>query len=308
MIKKSLKVIKIYQTKPLENNITKPYDSILKIATYSFVNALVRGTDLADDDYEVIASDIFRPGSDVKSMDILLKGKKGYVNIEFHKQPLSKSHLTRDFKYVMDAYFFYEEIIDQRIIVVDNDRKSVDRLHVMPNWDYVAKYHILPDIDGATVLNTIKNKVENNSELEEDEKYVFSILPLTNHDYDNEDQLIKELCELTPELNISEKDKGRIWLCQLILVDLIVDDEDLAEELMETITMSYSRLERREKRFKDAVKKAEQERDQAIEKAELEKKEINDILEEAKSNRDDEGRVTLNKDTFDKLLSITTKL
>ena len=89
---------------------------------------------------------------------------------------------------------------------------------------------------------------------------------------------------------------------------MIVDDEDLAEELMETITMSYSRLERREKRFKDAVKKAEQERDQAIEKAELEKKEINDILEEAKSNRDDEGRVTLNKDTFDKLLSITTKL
>ncbi|SDA37030.1 hypothetical protein [Methanobrevibacter millerae] len=306
--------------------MTKPYDSILKIATYSFVNALVRGTDLADDDYEVIASDIFRPGSDVKSMDILLKGKKGYVNIEFHKQPLSKSHLTRDFKYVMDAYFFYEEIIDQRIIVVDNDRKSVDRLHVMPNWDYVAKYHILPDIDGATVLNTIKNKVENNLELDEDEKYVFSILPLTNHGYDNEDQLIKELCQLTPRLNICEKDRGKIWLCQLILVDLIVDDEDLADDLMETITMSYSRLERREKRLikeavekaeqerdeaKDAVKKTEQERDEAkdaVKKAELEKKEMNDILEEAKSKMDGEGRVTLNKDTFEKLLSITAKI
>lgn len=288
--------------------MTKPYDSILKIATYSFVDALVRGTDLEDDDYEVIASDIFRPGQDVKSMDILLKGKKGYVNIEFHKQPLSKVHLTRDFRYVMDAYFFYKETIDQRIIVVDDDRKSIDRLHVMPDWDYVAKYHVLPGIDGATVLNTIKNKVENNLELEEDEKYVFSILPLTNHGYEDEDKLIKELCQLTPKLNISENDRSRIWLCQLVLVDLIVDDEDLAEELTEMITMSYSRLERREKRLiKDAVKKAEQERDEAIEKAEQEKKEMNDILEEAKSNMDDEGHVTLNKDTFDKLLSITAK-
>ena len=302
----------MYQIKPLDDNkVTKPYDSLLKIAAYSFVKALAKGTDLENEDYEIVACDIFRPRSDVKSMDILLKTEKGYVNIEFHKQPLSKADLTRDFRYAIDAYFFYGEMIDQRIILVDNDRKSVDRLHIMPDWDYVAKYYPLPDIDGATVLNTIKSKVKSKSELSEDEKYVFSILPLTNHGYDDEDQLLDDLCDLTPLLNIPELDKGRIWMCQLILVDLIVDDEDLSEKLIGKITMSYSKLEERDKRFKNAVKKAENERDElkvAVEKADKKMASMKDILEEVADNIDENGHATLNKSTIQKILAITTKI
>ena len=69
--------------------------------------------------------------------------------------------------------------------------------------------------------------------------------------------------------------------------------------------------------MKVAAEKAEQERDEAkkeigemkvaAEKAEEKIASMNVILEKAKSNADDKGCVTLNKDTFDKILAITTK-
>ena len=65
-------MIKI-RIKPLENHVKNRYDSIFKIATQSFVNALIPLTDLPEDDYIIISSQIFKPGHDAKSMDILLK-------------------------------------------------------------------------------------------------------------------------------------------------------------------------------------------------------------------------------------------
>ena len=91
-------------------------------------------------------------------MDILLKGKEGCVNVEFHKQALSKSHLDRDFEYVVQCYLFYDRIIDQKIIVMDKDRKSIEKIQIMPDLEYKAKYYFIPDIDGATILNNIKTK------------------------------------------------------------------------------------------------------------------------------------------------------
>ena len=44
--------------------------------------------------------------------------------------------------------------------------------------------------------------METNQEPSEYEQYVFSILPLTNHQYNDEEQLMRELCSITPKLNI----------------------------------------------------------------------------------------------------------
>lgn len=164
--------------KPLDNSIKNQYDSLFKIATHSFTNALIQITELPDDEYEVVSCEIFSPGKDVKSMDILLKGQQGFVNIEFHKQPLSKAHLSRDFEYVIQYFFFYGEPIDQKIIVIDNDRKSVDRLQIMPNLVYNGKLFYVPDFDGKKVLKNIKYKIKNEKTPTEDELYIFSILHL----------------------------------------------------------------------------------------------------------------------------------
>ncbi len=70
---------------PLSNSVKNQYDTIFKVASHSFTNALIQITDLPCDEYELVSSEIFSPGKDVKLMDILLKGPNGYINIEFHK-------------------------------------------------------------------------------------------------------------------------------------------------------------------------------------------------------------------------------
>ena len=307
--------------KPLDNSIKNQYDSLFKIATHSFTNALIQITELPDDEYEVVSCEIFSPGKDVKSMDILLKGQQGFVNIEFHKQPLSKAHLSRDFEYVIQYFFFYGEPIDQKIVVIDNDRKSVDRLQIMPDLEYNGKLFYVPDFDGKKVLNNIKDKVKNEKTPTEEELYIFSILPLTNHGYGDEEELMKELCELTPKLKISEKNMEYISLCHMVLVELFVDDEFLKEKLIKVITMTSSYIERRENELKHRIKVAEQEvraAEQEVRAAEQEvraaEQDANAAIEEASIAKEllkeiaEDDDVKLNDALMKKILSVTSKM
>ena len=208
----------------------------------------------------------------MKSICLALKGKNGYINIEFHKQPLSKAHLDRDFEYVVGCYFHYGETMDQRIVILDDSRKSVEKLQILSNLVYEAPCYYASHIDGATVLNIIKNKTEHNEKLTDYEQYVFSILPLTDHGHDNVEKLIEELCKLTKKLNISEKNKEAIALCQMILVDIFVNDDALKEELIGVITMTSSYIEERENKLKRLVEQEAKKAEQEAKKAELEAK------------------------------------
>ena len=226
------------------------------------------------------------PGHDMKIMDILLKGKNGYVNIEFHKQPLTKAHLDRDFEYVVGCYFHYGETMDQRIIILDDSRKSVEKLQILSNLVYEAPFYYASQIDGATVLNIIKNKTEYNEKLTDYEQYVFSILPLTNHGHDNVEKLVEELCKLTKKLNISEKNKEAIALCQMILVDIFVNDDALKEELIGVITMTSSYIEERENKLKRLVEQEAKKAEQEAKKAELEAKKAEQEAKKAEYERE----------------------
>ncbi|MBR5953927.1 MAG: hypothetical protein IK021_00630 [Methanobrevibacter sp.] len=288
--------------RPINNSQKNKYDSLLKIATHAFTNALIPIIDLPEDEYEVVSCEIFSPGKDVKSMDILLRGKNGYVNVEFHKQPLARSHLDRDFEYVVDCYMFYGETIEQKIVVVDNNRKSIEKIHITPNFPYYGNYFYVPDIDGHEVLNNIKNKLETNQEPSEYEQYVFSILPLTNHQYSDEEQLMRELCSITPKLNISEKNKESINLCHLILVEVCVRDELIKEELYGVISMTTTYIEKRENGLKHRAEAAERKVVDVTERAES----AENLLKEIAKDIDNGGK--LNQTTVKKLLSVTNKL
>ena len=251
-------------------------------------------------------------------MDILLKGKNGLINIEFHKQPLSKSHLNRDFEYVIQCYFHYGETIDQKIVILDNDRKSVNKLQILKNLEYKADCYFTPEIDSATILNNIKDKAINNKTLTDYEEYVFSILPLTNHGHDNVENLVEELCHLTKELNIPEKKKEALAFCQMILVDISVNDTTLKDQLMDVIRMTSSYIEERENKLRNIskeetikaekrAKKAEQKQIQAEQKqiqAEQKLKEIETIVKE--NTNDQKNR--LDKKTIQKILAITSTI
>ena len=315
-------VVKI-RIRSISNSTKNNYDSILKIATHAFTNALVPIINLPEDEYEIISCEIFSPGKDVKSMDILLKGENGYVNIEFHKQPLSKSHLDRDFEYVVQCYLFYGETIEQKIVVVDDNRKSIEKINVTPNYPYYGNYFYMPDIDGCEVLNSIKYKLKNNQEPTEYEQYIFSILPLTNHHFFDEEQLMKELCSITPKLKVSEKNREVINLCHMILIELFVRDEFVKKELYDVVTMTMTYIEKRENKLKQDVKTANERADAAEKELDNKNRELNsknrelnsknreldnrnNLLKEIVSNMDSDGK--LNQSTMKKLLSVISKL
>lgn len=245
---------------PFNSSIKNQYDSIFKISSHCFVDALIQIVDLPEDGYGLVSCEIFSPGKDVKSMDILLKGEMGYVNIEFHKQPLSKSTLDRDFEYVVNCYLFYGEIIDQKIVVMDKNKKSIEKIQITPNLEFKGDYYYVSDIDGQEVLNTIKHKIKTNTELNDYEQYIFSIFPLTRHDFDNDDELMEELCNLTSHLNIPEKNRETICLIQVILLDLFVHNQELKNQLYKVITMTSTFIEKHENDLKQRIEIAENKR------------------------------------------------
>ena len=118
----------------------------MKISSHCFTNALIQVLDLPEDEYTVVSCEIFSPGRDVKSMDILLKGKKGYINIEFHKRPLSKAMLDRNLEYIVNCYISYDAPLDQKILIIDDNRTSVKKIQIIPGFEYEGKYHYFPDI------------------------------------------------------------------------------------------------------------------------------------------------------------------
>lgn len=166
-----------------------------------------------------------------------MRGKNGLINIAFHNQPVSKDHLMRDLEYAVKYRFFYGEVIDQRIIVLDYNKKSIDKLQIMPDLEYNGKLYYIPEINGKSILNNIKDKVEKNKELSEYEQYIFSILPLTNHGYDDEEMLMEELCIITPKLNIPKENREAISLCQMVLLELYINDYYRKKELQDIITI-----------------------------------------------------------------------
>ena len=196
---------------------------------------------------------------------------------------VKKRDLNRDFGYASQHYMNDGKTIDQRIVVVDIDRKSVEKIQITPINSYIGNYYFVPNFDGGEVLNIIKTKIKTNQKLTEYEKYIFSILPLTNHNYSNEEQLVEELCKITSELNISEKDRDSICLCQLILVELFVNDKFLKNELIGVITMTSSFIEKRENRLKKAIADAKAENDIIKKESEAIKRESEAIKRESEA-------------------------
>ena len=316
---------------PFNNSLKNKYDSIFKISSHCFVDALIQIVDIPEDDYELLSCEIFSPGKDVKSMDILLKGETGYVNIEFHKQPLSKSTLDRNFEYVVHYYLFYGETIDQKIVVIDNNRKSIEKIQITPNLEFKGNYYYVSDIDGQEVLNNIKDKVKTNTKLNDYEQYIFSIFPLTKHDYDNDDELMEELCNLTSHLNIPEKNREAICLIQVILLDLFVHNKELKDKLYKVITMTSTFIENHENSLIHRIEIAEKmasdaennrriaekmasdaEKNKRIAEknkmiAEKERNEAEKLIKEIVGDSDNAKNFNLSKSSMYKLLNILAK-
>lgn len=127
---------------------------------------------------------------------------------------------------------------------------------------------------------------------------------------------MKELCSITPKLNVSEKNREVINLCHMILIELFVRDEFVKKELYDVVTMTMTYMEKRENKLKQDVKIANERADAAEKELNNKNRELNNknreldsrnnLLKEIVSNMDSDGK--LNQSTMKKLLSIISKL
>lgn len=88
-------------------------------------------------------------------------------------------------------------------------------IEITYDWEFRPKFTFLIDWDGDEILNSIKDKIENNKVLTDMDAYLFAVIPFTKHEMDTV-ELIKELCYFVNEIELTEEHKYIIKLVQIL--------------------------------------------------------------------------------------------
>ena len=125
-------------------------------------------------------------------------------------------------------------------------------IEITYDWEFRPKFTFLIDWDGDEILNSIKDKIENNKVLTDMDAYLFAVIPFTKHEMDTV-ELIKELCYFVNEIELTEEHKYIIKLVQILWVNALVDDEELSLELMDVIKMKSNFIRNLEKNLVESA-------------------------------------------------------
>lgn len=134
------------------------------------------------------------------------------------------------------------------IISLDKLKKSIRSVAITSKWNFEPDFTFLVDFDGDEILNSIKDKLENNIELTEDDTYLFAILPFTTHKMDTV-AFVEMLCYFVNEIDIQKELKYIIKLSQILWVNALIKDENLSKELMDVIKMKSNFIQNYEKKL-----------------------------------------------------------
>ena len=186
-------------------------------------------------------------------MDFAVLTKMGYYIIfEFHSTPLSEKILLRNFQYLADFRVNVKLPVNLHILSIEKIKKSVRSVKITTDWEFRPKFTFLIDWDGDEILNSIKDKIENNKVLTDMDAYLFAVIPFTKHEMDTV-ELIKELCYFVNEIELTEEHKYIIKLVQILWVNALVDDEELSLELMDVIKMKSNFIRNLEKNLVESA-------------------------------------------------------
>ena len=243
--------------------LAQEYDKLLKLVTLVFINALMRVLGMEHGILKIEYPEVFTEETDRGIMDFPVLTIAGrYIIFEFHSRPLTERLLLRNFQYLANLRARVKYPVDLHIISMDKLKKSVKKVMITSDWEYEVEFTFLIDYDGDEILNTIKNKLENNIALTEEDAYLFSILPFTTHKMDTI-EIVKELCYFVNETEIQEELKYIIKLSQILWVNALVKDEELSKELIDVMKMKSNFIQNYEK---ELIESAEEKTKQKIAK------------------------------------------
>ena len=213
----------------------------------AFINAVMRVSGLEPGIIKIENQEVFTEEAERGIMDFPVLTISGhYTLFEFHSTPLTEKLLLRNFQYLANFRAKVDYPVELHIISIEKLKKSVRSVLITPDWEFSPKFTFLIDFDGDKILNTIKNKIENEIELTDMDAYLLAVLPFTSHEMETV-EFVKQLIYFINEISLSETHKYIIKLSQILWVNALVKDESLKQELLDVVKMKSNFIQEYER-------------------------------------------------------------
>ena len=174
--------------------MAKEYDKLFKLVALVFINAIMRVSSIKPGIIRIEYPEVFTEEIERGIMDFPVLTRMGhYIIFEFHKLPLTEKILLRNFQYIANFRARVKLPVSMEIISLDETKRSLGSVEIMPDWFFKPNITFLIDLDGDEILSIIKDKLEHNIDLKDMDAYLFSVIPFTKHKKDTV-ELVDELC------------------------------------------------------------------------------------------------------------------
>ena len=262
--------LKIYGVKMY---IHDRYDTLQKLVLILFAQELLLAM---GDTRKVIGfypTELIIPTFQKKLMDGVLELQDGtLLNIEFQTGNLDDEFLLRCAQYAVNLRVISRRYVETIVISTGLREKSKSSVLISKSTKLEFKTFFYSEFDGLKKLNIIKDKIENNEKLTDNDHYDLIFIPVMGNV--NRVETAFEVFEIANNDKIFTQDEqSKIKQCQFVVADIISNgNKELFQEFLEVIDMNTnylieyerklvesSREEGREEGIKEGIKEGREE-------------------------------------------------
>ena len=228
------------------------FDSLLKLSSRAFLNALMRITGEKPGIIEVLHQDVLTSRLKRGILDLPVLTYYGFcISYEFHSGPINGKTVLRNYQYAIDLRVDVEVPVKPHFVSLDENKTPIPIVEIFPGVFSNPDVTFLADIDGEKSLNNIRDKLENQVELDDDDAYHLALMPFFHYEKSRE-EVLEYMCQFINKIEISEEHKYIIKLVQILSVKAIFTDEK-QEEFLGVIKMESTYIDRYERNLINKV-------------------------------------------------------
>ena len=203
--------------------------------------------------------EIYTPQNKLKILDMVVETANGYcIDFEFHKSRTTEDIILRNIQYVVGFRMDSKKLIKPYVISMAEAEKSVKKAKIWPEMEIEIPFIFFKNYDGDEILQQIKEKIENNTIIDDFDLFNLIFLPFMKHEK-SDYEITKEIIRLVNEIELTEEQQYQIKACQIILTDIFIP-EDEKEEMLKVVNMGSQFLEEYERKLvEDAEKNGKKE-------------------------------------------------
>lgn len=232
------------------------FDSLLKLSSRAFGNALMRITGEKPGIVTVLLQDVLSARLKKGILDLPIETPHGYIiEYEFHSGPVSPSTVLRNYQYAIDLRVEVDKPVKPHIVSLDAQKNPIPKVGIFPGVFTDPDVTYLIDINGEKILNIIKNKLNKQKELDYMDAYSLGLIPFFKNKKET-GEMLEDMCHFVNTISISEELKYIIKLIQILSVRALFTD-DKQKEILGVIKMGSTYIDNYEKNLiKNAVNEA----------------------------------------------------